>query len=104
MFLKFAFYDHFSSFVVQRFPRPFCRRVFQHLDIICQTFEKLISTLDSGVFILYHYSLACCFLIHSENRLWSNLTPTYFSQNTKYFVISEVCPYTFTNSIFGEMR
>ena len=80
------------------------QNVFGHLNIICQTFGKLISSLDSDVFIFYHHSLACCFLIHWENHLWSNLTPTYFSQNTKYFVISEVCLYTFTNSIFDEMR
>ena len=61
------------------------------LDIICQTFWKLISTLDSGVFIFYLYSLACCFLIHSEKRLWSNLALTYLLEDTKYFVISEVC-------------
>ena len=48
------------------------QNVVRHLDVICQTFWKLISSLDSGVFILYLYSLACCFLIHSENRLWSN--------------------------------
>ena len=64
--------------------------VFRHLDIIYEIFWKLISSLDSCVFILYHNSLACCFLVHSENRLWSNLTPSYFSEDTKYFVIGEV--------------
>ena len=65
------------------------QNVVRHLDVICQTFWKLISSLDSGVFILYHYSLACCFLIHWDNRLWSNLTLTYFLEDT--FVINEVC-------------
>ena len=69
-----------------------CRQnVVRHLDVICQTFWKLISSLDSGVFILYLYSLAFCFLIHWDNRLWSNLTLTYFLEDTRYFVINEVC-------------
>ena len=61
------------------------QNVLRHLDIICQTFGKLNSSRDSGVSILYHYSVACCFLIHSENRLL-----TQFLKDTKYFVISKV--------------
>ena len=37
------------------------QNVLRHLDIICQTFGKLNSSRDSGVSILYHYSVACCF-------------------------------------------
>ena len=62
-------------------------RVSYHMSDILKT----NSTLDSGVFIFYLYSLACCFLIHYEKRLWSNLALTYFLEDTKYFVISEVC-------------
>ena len=67
------------------------QNIFRHLDITCQTFAKLISSLDNGVFIIYHYSLPCCFLIHSENCIWSNLTLTHFLEDTNCFVISEVC-------------
>ena len=38
------------------------QNVFRHLDIICQTFAKLISTLDRDVFILYLYSWLVVFL------------------------------------------
>ena len=61
------------------------QNVLRHLNIICQTFGKLNSSRDSGVSILNHYSVACCFLIHSENRLL-----TQFFKDTKYFVIGKV--------------
>ena len=38
------------------------QNIFRHLDIICQTFAKLISTLDRDVFILYLYSWLVVFL------------------------------------------
>ena len=73
------------------------QNVFRHLDIICQTFGKLISSLDSDVVILFLYSLAYCFLIHSKKHLWSNLTLDCFLGMVVRFD-------SLTNSNLGEMR
>ena len=73
------------------------QNVFRHLDIICQTFGKLISSLDSSVVILFLYSLAYCFLIHSKKHLWSNLTLDCFLGMVVRFD-------SLTNSNLGEMK